>query len=137
MGAKRNLTLVVIAGVGVGFPLAGCGATDSEGARDAAQRLYVAYSDDDGAAACATLSDDTRKQLVEDEQKPCPEAVLELDLSGTATVGAEAYVTEAKVETDGGDSVFLEETGDGWRVTAAGCRPAPGREAPYDCEVES
>jgi len=135
MGAKRKWVLVLVAGVG--FALAGCGATDSEGARDAAERLYVAYSDDDGAAACDTLSDDTREQLVKDEQKPCPEAVLELDLSGTATVGAEAYVTEAKVETDGGDSVFLEETGDGWRVTAAGCRPAPGREAPYDCEVDS
>lgn len=135
MGAKRNWTLLVVAGVGLA--LAGCGATDSEGASDATERLYVAYSDDDGAAACATLSDDTREQLVEDEQKPCPEAVLELDLSGKATVGAEAYITEAKVKTDGGDSVFLEETGDGWRVTAAGCRPAPGREAPYDCEVES
>jgi hypothetical protein len=98
MGAKRKWALVLVAGVGLA--LTGCGATDSEGARDTAERLYLAYSDDDGAAACATLSDDTREQLVEDEQ-------------------------------------FLEETGDGWRVTAAGCRPAPGREAPYDCEVDS
>jgi hypothetical protein len=135
MGAKRNRTLALVAGVGLA--LAGCGATDSDGASDAAERLYVAYSDEDGLAACATLSDDTREQLVEDEQRPCAEAVLELDLSGTAAVGSEAYVTEAKVETDGGDSVFLEETNDGWQVTAAGCRPAPGKEAPYDCEVES
>jgi hypothetical protein len=97
MGAKRNTTLLAVAGVALA--LAGCGATDSEGARDATERLYVAYSEDDGAAACATLSDDTREQLVEDEQKPCPEAVLELDLSGTAPVGAEAYITEAKVES--------------------------------------
>lgn len=135
MAAQGNRTLVAAAAVAL--VLTGCGATDSEGARDAAERLYAAHADSDGAAACATLSDDTREQLVKDAGKPCPEAVLELDLSGRATVGAEAYVTEAKVETDGGDSVFLEETGDGWRVTAAGCRPAPGRESPYDCEAES
>ncbi len=123
---------------GVVLALAGCGATDSDGAADAAERLYAAYADGDGAAACATLSDDTRAQLVEDEGKPCPEAVLALDHSGTRVTGKQAYVTEAKVETDGGDSVFLEETGaHGWRVTAAGCRPTPDQEAPYDCEVES
>ena len=71
-------------------------------------------------------------------RKPCPEAVLALKLSGARVTAEQAYVTEAKVETDGGDSVFLEETGDdGWLVTAAGCRPTPDQEAPYDCEVES
>lgn len=134
MGATRQRALLII---GVGLALTGCGATDSDGATDAAERLYGAYAEQDGAAACATLSDDTREQLVKDEQLPCAEAVLELKLSGTRATAAEAYLTEAKVETDGGDSVFVEETGDGWLVTAAGCRPAPGRESPYDCELES
>ncbi|HEX2160964.1 MAG TPA: hypothetical protein VHF88_03995 [Thermoleophilaceae bacterium] len=134
MGATPQRALLILA---VGLALTGCGATDSDGAADAAERLYSAYSEDDGAAACAVLSDDTREQLVKDEQKPCPEAVLALKLSGQRVTAEEAYITEAKVETDGGDSVFVEETGDGWLVTAAGCRPAPGRESPYDCEVES
>jgi len=134
MGAIPRKALL---GLGIGIVLTGCGATDTGGAADAAERLYAAYSRDDGAAACATLSDDAREQLVEDEQKPCAEAVLELKLSGSRATGEEAYVTEAKVDLDGGDRVFLEETGDGWRVTAAGCRPVPGPEAPYDCEVES
>ena len=47
------------------------------------------------------------------------------------------YITDAKVDLDGGDSVFLEETPAGWRVTAAGCKPVPDQEAPYDCEIES
>lgn len=134
MGARPQTAFLLLV---VALALAGCGATDSGGATDAAERLYAAYAQDDGAAACATLSDDTREQLVKDEQMPCPEAVLALKLSGTRAVAQEAYITEAKVETDGGDSVFVEETGDGWLVTAAGCRPAPGRESPYDCEVES
>jgi len=136
MGATPIRALPVVAAVGLA--LAGCGATDSGGAADAAGRLYAAYSDGDGAAACATLSDDTHQQLVEDARKPCPEAVLELDFSGTRATAEQAYVTEAKVETDGGDSVFLEETGEnGWLVTAAGCRPVADQESPYDCEVES
>ncbi|HEX2071438.1 MAG TPA: hypothetical protein VHF90_07305 [Thermoleophilaceae bacterium] len=134
MGARRQTALLAL---GLGLALTGCGATDSNGATDAAERLYAAHAEEDGAAACAALSDDTREQLVKDEQEPCPEAVLGLKLSGTRAIAEEAYITEAKVETDGGDSVFLEETGDGWLVTAAGCRPAPGRESPYDCEVES
>lgn len=136
MGAPAIRSLLLLAGVGLA--LAGCGATDPSGAADAAERLYAAHAAGDGEAACATLSDDTREQLVKDERKPCPEAVLALDLSGTRATGEQAYVTEAKVETDGGDSVFLEETGaNGWLVTAAGCRPTPDQEAPYDCEVES
>jgi hypothetical protein len=122
----------------VALVLGGCGAADTDGAANAAERLYAAYADQDGEAACAQLSDDTREQLEKDQRRPCPEAVLALDLSGTRVTGEQAYVAEAMVEMDGGDSVFLEETGEhGWLVTAAGCRPVPGHEAPYDCEVES
>lgn len=123
--------------IGIASLVSGCGATDGAGASAAAERLYAAVNAGDGAAACASLSEDTRVQLVRDERKPCPEAILSLDLSGARSVAASAYVTEAKVELDGGDSVFLEETDDGWKVSAAGCRPTPGSETPYDCEVES
>jgi hypothetical protein len=122
---------------GVALLLVGCGATDSNGARATAERFYGAAAAEDGADACAVLSDSTREQLVEDEGKPCEEAVLDLKLSGERATGTGAYMTEAKVDLDGGDSVFLEETADGWRVTAAGCQPVDDEEAPYDCEVES
>ena len=136
MGATTNRSLLALAVAALA--LGGCGATDSGGAADAAERLYAAHADRDGDAACAILSDDTRKQLEQDAEQPCAAAVLELDLTGARVTATEAYVTEARVETNGGDSVFLEETGaHGWLVTAAGCRPVPGHEAPYDCEVES
>ncbi|HYI98834.1 MAG TPA: hypothetical protein VEX36_04025 [Thermoleophilaceae bacterium] len=117
--------------------LAGCGAHDADGAADAAEQLYTAAKGGDGAAACEWLSADTREQLEQDEQKPCLEAIVALELSGSRSTKTSAYITEAKVDLDGGDSVFLEETPSGWRVTAAGCKPVPDQEAPYECEVES
>jgi len=117
--------------------VAGCGAADSTGASAAAERLYAAYTERDGATACETLTEATREQLVEDEQMPCEEAVLSLKLTGEKAADTSAFITEAKVDLDGGDSVFVEETPDGWRVSAAGCEPVPDQEAPYECEVES
>lgn len=133
---KAGLELALL-GAMAALAVSGCGATDSDSARAAAERFYGAFAAKDGAAACEQLSESTREQLVEDEQKPCEQAVLGLKLSGERAVADQAYITESKVELDGGDSAFLEETPDGWRVTAAGCKPVDEQEAPYDCEVES
>jgi hypothetical protein len=133
----KALPHAALVAVGVGLALTGCGATDSSGAADAAERLYAAYADKDGASACELLSESTLERLEHDERQPCEEAVLSLKLSGERAAASSAYVTEAKVDLDGGDSVFLEETPDGWRVNAAGCKPVPDQEAPYDCELES
>ena len=134
MGARALQALTMC---GIGLALAGCGANDADGAADAAERLYAAATGGEGAAACEWLSDDAREQLELDEQKPCAEAIVGLELSGSHSAKTSAYVSEAKVDLDGGDSVFLEETADGWRVTAAGCKPVRDQEAPYECEVES
>jgi len=128
---------VALLGGIVGLALCGCGANDTNGAIEAAERLYSAFAAKDGAAACEQLSDATREQLVKDEGKPCEQAVLELKLSGKRAIGEQSYLSDAKVDLDGGDSVFVEETPDGWRVDAAGCKPVDEQEAPYDCEVES
>ena len=46
------------------------------------------------------------------------------------------YSTDAAVELLRGDTVFLQDTAEGWRIDAAGCRPqAHGK--PADCELES
>jgi hypothetical protein len=134
MGARARQVLMAGA---IGLALTGCGANDSGGAAEAAERLYAAATDGEGAAACEWLSEATREQLEQDEQRPCAEAIVGLRLSGSRPIGTSTYITDAKVDLDGGDSVFLEETPDGWRVTAAGCKPVPDQEAPYDCEVES
>jgi hypothetical protein len=133
----KALLAQALVALGVGASLSGCGAKDASGATEAAERFYAAAAAGDGAAACEQLSEDGRDQLERDERQPCAEAVLSLRLSGERAVHTAAYLNEAQVELDGGDRAFLEETPDGWRVTAAGCRPAPGRETPYDCEVES
>jgi hypothetical protein len=133
----RGLAPPALLTIGIAASLLGCGATDPDAAGDTAQRFYGAAHAKDGAKACEQLGEDTRAQLEQDEGGPCAEAVLELRLSGERATGVSAYMTEAKVDLDGGDSVFLEQTADGWRVTAAGCRPVPDQEAPYECEVES
>jgi hypothetical protein len=136
MGLSMRLLrpgLTIVAAVLLG----GCGAADSGGAARAAEEFYAAYGADDGAAACAVLSEDTRSRLEQEERSPCREAVLSVQLTGRRAVGTTAYVTEAKVDLDGGETVLLEETAEGWRVSAAGCKPAPGAETPYDCELAS
>ena len=133
----RGLAPKALLTIGVAVSLAGCGAADPDAASETAERFYAAAQAEDGAGACGQLGEATREQLERDEGEPCAEAVLGLRLTGGRATGTSAYMTEAKVDLDGGDSVFLEETGAGWRVTAAGCRPVSDQEAPYECEVES
>jgi hypothetical protein len=48
-------------------------------------------------------------------------------------------MTNAQAELDNGDSAFLSETQEGWRLSAVGCKPGaePPSEAPMDCELEA
>jgi hypothetical protein len=129
----RALLLLALAGVAV----AGCGADRSDDAARVAEGFYAAVAEEDGRRACRQLTPGTASQLEKDEGKPCEEAVLALSLSGERAAGSAVYVTAAKVDLDAGDSVFLDEAPGGWRIAAAGCRPQPGEEAPYDCELDS
>lgn len=114
---------------------AGCGTgADQRQARAAAERFYAAVARHDGQTACAQLSPDLRAQLVKDESERCAEAVGHLHLQGRRAARVRVYATSALVELDGGDSVFLDDTREGWRIAAVGCRPdGPG---PYECEEE-
>ena len=101
-----------------------------------AERFHAALEERDGDAACAELSQHTAGELEQEEEMPCEEAVLELELprGGSATrVGV--YVTSASVDLVEGSTTFLNEGPDGWKVSAAGCRrTAPN--LPYDCVLE-
>ena len=66
----------------------------------------------------------------------CSRAVDQLKLSGTRARRVEVYSTNAAVALRGGDVVYLEETPQGWRITAAGCR-APPYATPATCELQS
>jgi hypothetical protein len=119
--------------------LSGCGrGADEDSARSVAEGFYSAVAAGDGQRACSELGSDTLTELEKQEGKPCPQAVLELKLSGSKAAGESVYLTSASVRLARGDTVFLDEGPDGWKVSAVGCKPM-GRpsEEPYDCEVES
>jgi hypothetical protein len=127
-----------IAAIALGVvALAGCGRSgDRQTVRAVVQDFYAAVRDHEGARACALLSADARKALEDQESKPCAQAVEELSLSNGELGPVRVFVTQAAVELRGGDTVFLGDTPDGWRISAAGCRPdEPGK--PADCELEA
>jgi hypothetical protein len=45
----------------------------------------------------------------------------------------------AMVELSSGETAFLDQGEEGWRLSAIGCKPEGGKPAdrPYDCELES
>jgi hypothetical protein len=117
--------------------LAGCGRSgDRADVRSIAEGFYAAADGHDGTRACAWLSAGARQALEQDESEPCARAVGHLKLSGSRALRVEVYSTEAAVALRGGDVVYLEETPQGWRISAAGCR-APGYAKPAECELES
>jgi hypothetical protein len=110
------------------------GADDDEAARTV-ERFATALELRDGQSACSELSADVRGELESQEASECDEAILELGLSlGDVTEVKVAEVT-ASVELSEGGSVYLEETSEGWRITAVGCEPRPSE--PDDCDVEA
>jgi hypothetical protein len=117
--------------------LVGCGRSgDRASVQSIAQSFYAAAGARDGARACTWLSPDARQALEQDQSEPCARAVEQLKLSGDRARRVEVYSTEAAVALRGGDVVYLEETPQGWRISAAGCR-APGYDRPATCELQS
>jgi hypothetical protein len=115
---------------------AGCGTDTSErDARTSVERFYAAFEAGDGGGACRQLSEEASSTLQKSEEKPCEEAVLSLELTPSAAADATVWVTSAQVSLEGGDTVFLDQIGGDWRISAVGCQPRPGQ--PYECELEA
>ena len=117
----------------VAIGLAGCVQdANRDSVRATTQRLLVA------AAACETLSADAVKELESQESAPCPQSIGKVKLAGGKIAEVEVTVTNAKVDLVSGESLFLSEQADGWKITALGCRSA-GKPAdkPFDCELTS
>ena len=131
---RARHVLLLCAGL---LALAGCGrGGDRATVTGVAEGFYAAVADHDGASACARLSADARKALEEQESMPCARAVVHLDLAGRRAQIVSVYSIDAAVELAGGDTVFLQDTPEGWRISAAGCRPQ-ARGEPADCEVQA
>jgi hypothetical protein len=119
-----------MAGAGLALVLvAGCGsASDAD-----VQRVAVAFEDPAVGvqARCALLAPTALTSL--EQGGPCSDELPRLPLHGGAVRSVQVWGSDAQVRL-AGDTVFLDRTGAGWRVVAAGCRPRG--DAPYECEVE-
>lgn len=121
--------------VAVVWTAAGCASTEVvSDVADVATRFHAAVSQGDGAAACALLAPQTAAELEQSAQQPCPRAVLGEDLPAVGGVRtSRIFGTQGQVLLEG-DTVFLAEFPEGWKIVAAGCTP---RQAlPYDCLVK-
>jgi hypothetical protein len=130
--------VLLAAAVLIALPLAACGTGARE--RDAAavsEAFHAALERGDGQAACDELSEDAASKVEQQEEKPCEEAILMLELpkGGTAAV-RRVEITSAYIGLAEGSADFLEEGPEGWKISAAGCEPTASSDQPYDCEVE-
>ena len=125
---RRTAAGLVAAGA---LALTGCAASSEDDVRAVA----TAFEDPGGDPQdrCDLLAPATRTALESDGSAPCADVIGDLPLPGGDVTAVEVWSGDAQVRL-GGDVVFLTETDDGWRVTAAACQPRG--ELPYDCEVE-
>jgi hypothetical protein len=117
--------------------LAGCGRSgDRASVRAVAESFYAAAGAHDGARACTWLSTGARQALEQDQSESCARAIGQLKLTGRRARRVEIYSTNAAVALRGGDVVYLQDTPQGWRISAAGCRD-PAYATPATCELQS
>ena len=132
--------LLAVGLVCAGVAGAGCGQEDNrEAVRAVTDRFHAALKAGDGAGACEQLGEDTRAELESQEQRPCPDAVTDLELQGGRIARIQVFVTNAKADLSSGESAFLDRGAEGWRLSAIGCRPELGKPSdhPFDCELEA
>jgi hypothetical protein len=135
--SHRSLRVLAAAAAAAALLTSGCGTgADRRQARAAAERFATAVQAGDGATACAQLSPPLRQQLVTDQPgKRCAKAVLGLSVHGRRASAVRVYATSAEVELAGGDTLFLDDTREGWRLQAVGCHP--DGDGPYECEEQA
>ena len=131
MPVRRKPAIGLVAGAAAVALLAGC----SSSSVPEVERVASTFEDPSGdpQARCDLLIPMTRKTFEQSESAPCADAIGDLPLEGGTVESVEIWGGDAQVKL-GGDTVFLSETSDGWRITSAACTPQA--EAPYDCEVD-
>lgn len=113
---------------------AGCSSPGGQAAVRVAHDFYAAVEAHDGTRACGLLAPQTRHELEATAGKPCPRAVLEESVPHARGRGhLERFGNQAQVDLVG-DTVFLSEFRNGWRIVALMCTPRGAQ--PYDCQVK-
>ncbi|MGW6390275.1 hypothetical protein ACWFR1_07155 [Streptomyces sp. NPDC055103] len=134
----RRITACVVLGT-LGLGLVGCGVGAEEresAARTAAVAFTAAVRASDTGRACEALAPGTREEVETDG--PCPTALATAlgEAPADAPAGdplvVDVYGQQARVVFEE-YSVYRASFPDGWKVTAAGCTPRPGR--PASCPV--
>jgi hypothetical protein len=113
---------------------AGCGSDISTAVSSVAERFYAAVASGNGTAACALLAPPTAHEVLQAGQAPCGTAILKEDIPAAGQVVDEKrFGDQAQVRLRG-DTAFLAQFADGWKVVAAACTSRG--ELPYDCKVK-
>jgi hypothetical protein len=113
---------------------AGCGSDISSAVSSVANRFYTAVASGNGAAACALLAPPTRDEVERSGEAPCSSAILDEDIPDAGQiVEQKRFGDQAQVRLRG-DTAFLAQFTDGWKVFAAACTSRG--ELPYDCKVK-
>ncbi|WP_234382383.1 hypothetical protein [Streptomyces sp. XY332] len=133
----RGPAVAVAAAVALAGLLCGCGASPArlEGARQAGQAFEESLTAADYSRACALPAPQTRRQLEQDEGKPCGPALRGQELPSAGEVrGTQVYGRQAMLRLQG-DTLFLSQFDDGWKVVAADCTPQR-QDDPYRCSLK-
>ena len=130
-----GLTAAVILLLG----LSACGRSGArEDVRAVTERFFAAVESGDGDTACEQLSPDTRAELESQEQTECREAITKLQLEGGTVSSLDVFALNAVVELSSGESAYVDDGAEGWRLSAIGCKPQEKpADRPADCELES
>lgn len=116
--------------------VSGCAGSNPGTSEAATTALDFHHALDSGnyPRACGLLIPAAVEKLEAGAHGTCAEKLAQLDVPVAASVRESAsYGRNAQVVMDQ-DTLFLARSGNGWKITAAGCT-ARG-ERPYDCEVE-
>jgi hypothetical protein len=120
--------------------LTACGRDEDRArVRSVTASFFSALERHDDGAACSQLSEDTRTELESQEKQRCPRALHALDLKSGSVTRVQVFVSNAKADLSSGESVFLAQGPNGWRLSAIGCEAQGGKPAdrPYDCELQA
>lgn len=133
---RAAVVLALLAGMA-----SGCGTGDDRRqARDVVERFYAAVRADRAQEACSLVSPGLAAAIESQTGQSCEGVITRLHYEGgPAVVEAQVFITNAKVDLEGGESAFLDRGPAGWRLTALACRPEGGdpEKRPMDCEAQA
>jgi hypothetical protein len=115
--------------------VAACNGPGADQAAEVAQR-FERLATSDPAAACSLLAPGTLAEVEKAAEKSCAEAFPDEDLPDPSDLASVDVFGHDAIARFGNDTVFLARFPDGWRITAAACRPGPDDQKPYDCDIK-